>query len=255
MSMCSTVTITVIEAWGSTPREAGTAMQVNAERTTGTIGGGALEWRAINHARELLGGADVPTELDLPLGPALAQCCGGRVKLRFKIDQVQPAAATDLTRLHLYGLGHVGEALNAALAPLPFDVTCYDERPAMLQKLKGQAAHAHYKPLAKPGDFHLVMTHSHQIDLEIVTQLLKTNEFGFLGLIGSATKRARFERSLRAQGITQEQLNRLVCPIGINGITDKAPPVIAACVTAQLLLAAEAYGLVGRNRQLVTAPE
>ena len=75
------VVVTVLQAKGSVPREAGTRMLVSARAVAGTIGGGHLELKAIEAARRLLAGADEPREQHLPLGPALGQCCGGAVTL------------------------------------------------------------------------------------------------------------------------------------------------------------------------------
>ena len=93
------------------------------------------------------------------------------------------------------------------------------------------------------GRYHLVMTHSHPLDLAVCEALLRRGDFAWAGLIGSASKRARFERQLRAAGIAADRLARLVCPIGIEGIEGKAPAVIAASVAAQLLLAFEATAM------------
>ncbi len=91
-----------------------------------------------------------------------------------------------------------------------------------------------------PGTFVLVMTHSHPLDLDIVEAALRRADLAWVGLIGSDTKRRRFESQLRARGVTQPMIDRLVCPIGIAGIEGKEPAVIAASVTAQLLIAFEA---------------
>jgi xanthine/CO dehydrogenase XdhC/CoxF family maturation factor len=88
-----------------------------------------------------------------------------------------------------------------------------------------------------PGSYHLVMTYSHPQDLAIIETVLRRGDFAWLGLIGSVSKRARFERQLSAVGLASD---RLVCPIGIAGIKGKEPAVIAASVTAQLLIAFEA---------------
>jgi xanthine dehydrogenase accessory factor len=89
---------------------------------------------------------------------------------------------------------------------------------------------------AAPADaLHVVLTHSHALDLEIITAVLERGEFGFLGVIGSATKKALFLRRLRERGIAEDRLGRLVCPIGVPGIADKRPAVIAASVAGQLL--------------------
>jgi xanthine dehydrogenase accessory factor len=83
------------------------------------------------------------------------------------------------------------------------------------------------------------MTHSHALDLDIVAAALKRRRFPYVGLIGSDTKRARFVSTLRKLGVAQDDIDRLVCPIGLTEITDKAPAAIAASIAAQLLIARE----------------
>jgi xanthine dehydrogenase accessory factor len=149
--------------------------------------------------------------------------------------------------LMLFGAGHVGQAIVAALAPLPVSVTWVDERDdvfgdvpaglAMVHTLSVDAPQAEVS-LAPPGSFYLVLTHRHDLDLLIIEQILRRGDAGFVGLIGSATKRARFERQLLARGMSQQALTRMQCPIGIPGITGKEPAVIAASVVAQMLVLA-----------------
>jgi xanthine dehydrogenase accessory factor len=81
----------------------------------------------------------------------------------------------------------------------------------------------------------LVLTHSHQLDLEICDRVLRRGDFAFLGLIGSATKKARFLRSLKERGHDAAELERLVCPIGLAQIPGKQPMAIAVSTAAQLL--------------------
>ena len=88
---------------------------------------------------------------------------------------------------------------------------------------------------APPGAFYLVLTHSHDLDLAITEAVLRRGDFGYLGLIGSATKRARFLRRFEQRGIAPDALARLTCPIGVPGIAGKQPAVIALAVVAQLL--------------------
>jgi len=80
-----------------------------------------------------------------------------------------------------------------------------------------------------------VLTHSHALDLALAEAILKRGDFGWFGLIGSATKRARFEHRLREKGMGEALLARMVCPIGLPGIEGKQPGVIAIAVAAQLL--------------------
>jgi xanthine dehydrogenase accessory factor len=153
----------------------------------------------------------------------------------------------DLTPLLLFGAGHVGRALVLALAPLPFRVSWHDTR----ENAFPPHIPANATPLcpgdpesvaacAPPGAFILVMTHEHPLDLAITAAALSRPDLPFVGLIGSGSKRARFEKRFREIGIPDERIAALVCPIGVAGIADKDPAVIAAATAAQLLQAREA---------------
>ena len=85
----------------------------------------------------------------------------------------------------------------------------------------------------------LVMTHSHPLDEAICEAVLRRGDFAYLGLIGSATKRARFRQRLREAGIAAPLLDRMICPIGLPGIRSKEPSAIAASVAADLLIRRE----------------
>ncbi len=145
-------------------------------------------------------------------------------------------------------------ALARALAPLPFAVRWVDARldafpaeiPAGVETVETPLPEAEDR--AAPGDaLHVVLTHSHALDLEIIAAVLERGEFGFLGVIGSATKKALFLRRLRERGIPESRLARLTCPIGVPGIRDKRPEVIAASVAVQLLQVA--HTAVLKNRE------
>jgi len=243
-----TMVVEVVKAKGSVPRGAGTRMLVRADAVAGTIGGGHLELKAIALARERLAAGDTAV-LDWPvaLGPSLGQCCGGAVTLRLQVlDEAQvadwPTPAPGF-RLHLYGAGHVGRAVVALLATLPCEVWWIDERedqfpdtplPAHIHRVCVEPVQAEVSQ-GRPGDAYLVMTHSHDLDLALISAILARGDAGYCGLIGSATKRARFEARLRERGIDDGQLSRLVCPIGLPGLNGKEPAAIAISVTAQLL--------------------
>ena len=249
--------ITVIAADGSTPREVGAQMAVTkAGDLIGTIGGGALEYAAIADARLAMTKPVEPArKRDWPLGPDLGQCCGGRVTTLIEVfqtadqDQIARFASEphgDRTPLLLFGAGHVGRALVMALAPLPFDIRWIDSRaeafPPLVVRTATPVLTDH--PLAEianasRGAFVLVMTHSHALDLDIITQALQRPDLGYVGLIGSATKRARFESRIKAMGGSHESLSRLICPIGLPGIHGKEPATIAASVAADLLIRRE----------------
>lgn len=245
------VVVEVTEALGSAPREAGTRMLVSAGRCEGTIGGGHLELKAIERARRLLAaGERGPQSAHYPLGPALGQCCGGAVTLGFSALDAKALAAWPLAaprfHLQLYGAGHVGRAIVRALAPLNVRIDWIDERDEEFPPDDELPAHTRKIAVDAPEDevrnapraaFHLVLTHRHDLDLRIAEAILRRGDFAFFGLIGSQTKRARFIHRFEAMGLAPESIARMHCPIGLPGLEGKEPDVIAAAVTAQLLLA------------------
>ncbi|MGM9490927.1 xanthine dehydrogenase accessory protein XdhC [Ideonella sp. YS5] len=241
--------VEVVSARGSVPREVGTRMLVAADAVAGTIGGGHLEWQAIARARErLAAGENAALDWAVALGPSLGQCCGGALTLRFMpLDEAMVGAwprPAPLFTLHLFGAGHVGRALVRVLAELPCRVVWVDEREAefppgplapnvervCVEPVEAEVSNGH------AGDAYLVLTHSHALDLALSQAILKRGDFGWFGLIGSASKRARFEHRLRERGVDDALLARMVCPIGLPGIEGKQPGVIAVAVATQLLL-------------------
>ncbi|MCY3828181.1 MAG: xanthine dehydrogenase accessory protein XdhC [Rhodospirillaceae bacterium] len=146
------------------------------------------------------------------------------------------------TPLYLYGAGHVGRAIVRALDGLPFAVTWIDtdearfppDIPGGVRRLATRDP-AGIAAAAPDGAFHLVLTYSHATDYDICHALLAGNRFGFAGLIGSETKRARFFKRFRDAGLGEAALARLACPIGLPGIPGKEPATIAVTVAAQLL--------------------
>lgn len=148
----------------------------------------------------------------------------------------------------LFGAGHVGRALVMALAALPFRIRWIDPRadafpallPANVTPILTAAPDIEIEA-APRGSFVLVMTHSHALDLAIISAALKRGGFDYVGLIGSATKRARFIKRMRAAEISDAQIAHLICPIGVPGIHGKEPAMIAASVTAQLLQTLEQH--------------
>ena len=149
--------------------------------------------------------------------------------------------------LYLFGAGHVARALVRILALLPYRIRWIDARADMFPEVLPPnvetdcSGSPRYEVKDAPrGCFYLVMTHSHATDLEICDRILARGDFGYLGLIGSDTKRTSFLRRLRARGHGEPMLNRLVCPIGLPQITGKEPASIAVAVAGQLLARSEA---------------
>ncbi|PKR49694.1 xanthine dehydrogenase accessory protein XdhC [Thalassospira marina] len=146
------------------------------------------------------------------------------------------------TPLWLFGAGHVGAAIVRALEPLPFDIHWVDSRADYIDI----AAQSRLHPVHSPnpweeiadlpaGAMALILTHSHAEDFEICRHALLRPDLSLVGMIGSATKRARFMARMRERGLADGALARLCCPIGVEGITGKHPAVIAASVAAQLV--------------------
>jgi len=244
--------VTIVEARGSTPRETGAMMMVTLEGVAGTIGGGRLEWDAIAAARAMLVSSAKTQSLKISLGPNIGQCCGGNVELLLErateqtlanvqmVEAVERAASPDI---FIYGAGHVGRALAAALSPLPFRVRLIDERASEFASVKADSgvecvltdqwlAKAKEAP---SGAAHLVMTHLHSLDALIAATILERGDFGYLGIIGSRTKHKRFEAAFRQLDIAASDIARIVCPIGSTSVRDKRPTVIAALVAAELI--------------------
>ena len=148
----------------------------------------------------------------------------------------------------LFGAGHVGQALTQVLTgAVPCRILWIDSRPGQFPAAAPDnvETRAAQDPVAQvgglpPDAYCLVMTHSHELDQNLCEALLRRGDFAWLGLIGSATKQRRFMQRFKEKGLTQAQLARLTCPIGIPDIQSKQPGAIAVSVAAQLLQLREA---------------
>ncbi|WP_283194098.1 xanthine dehydrogenase accessory protein XdhC [Rhizobium sp. AN80A] len=259
-----TILIDITGTQGSTPRETGTFMLVSADTIWGTIGGGQFEFMAIANARKLLQGADASETMDIPLGPEIGQCCGGRTRLRFRevtdavIRELEERSSDEAARrpeIWLFGAGHVGRALAVALSPLPLDVTVIETREEELAHLpEGITARLVAMPEAlvqemREGAAVVILTHDHALDFLIAREALARTDLAYTGMIGSATKRATFASWLqREAGGDKAWMERLTLPIGGHAVRDKRPEMIAAMTTAEILTALAAYGARASSR-------
>ena len=250
------VLVRVTDVRGSAPREAGTTMAVAPNAIWGTIGGGRLEYEAVAAARRMLQESIGPHDrhvIDRPLGPALNQCCGGRVKLELRLasardaeraKESERAAWASHPPVIVFGAGHVGQALARALLPLPLRTLIVDERSDAIQGLpEGMdwtltALPEAVVANAEPGTCFVVMTHSHALDFEIARAALARGDAAYVGMIGSLTKRARFLSAAAREGMVRDVAERLICPMAPHARRDKRPEVIAAFVAAEVLGAA-----------------
>jgi xanthine dehydrogenase accessory factor len=234
---CGGRVLLTIERFGAADREA-IALLAEAERegvltTVATVGSDGRLVRRAASGKDRSHGSAYDVQPD------------GRVIERF---------GEEPTAFHLFGAGHVGRALSVALAPLPFAVTWIDGRPSAIPEVfpANVTAITQGDPVellmrAPDGAFVAVMTHSHALDLDLVIAALQANRFPYVGLIGSATKRARFTSAMQKMGMAADAAGKLVCPIGLTTIRDKAPAAIAASVAAQVLVAREAVLAAAKN--------
>ena len=251
------VLVSVESTQGSVPREAGAWIGVFADGDAiGTVGGGHLEWEAIDLACRALSGETLEARRRFALGPALGQCCGGVVHLGFELlraadgpalrERVQAADDARRMPVALFGGGHVGHAIVRALLPLPVRVHWIDSRDEVFPTgLPRWVATEHSAPVqAAVTDVAarsrvLIMSFSHAEDLDIVAACLQRQreraDLPFVGLIGSKSKWASFRQRLEARGFSAAELAHITCPIGVAGVVGKEPEVIAAAVAAQLM--------------------
>ena len=248
------ILVEVTGAAGSTPRDTDAWMLVSQRAIFATIGGGQLEYMAIDHARRALRSGLDAAPMDVPLGPEIGQCCGGRVGLSF--TPLSPELAGDLiarsdrdmaARPHVYvfGAGHVGDALAMALSLAPLRVVLVDTREDELMASTVPRVETCLTAMpeavvrdAPPGSSFVVLTHDHALDFLIAAEALRRTDAAYVGMIGSKTKRATFRNWLSRESGSPRLFEGLVCPIGGTAVKDKRPAVIAALAAAEITTAA-----------------
>ena len=246
-----TVLIEISSIRGSAPREKGTWMLVSKSGSFNTIGGGQLEYMAIDEARALLNKKSrYETSMDVPLGPEIGQCCGGHVQLKLSIldDSMMKIVVSRFRKelashphVYIFGAGHVGNALVEALLLLPVHIELVDGREAELAKATDAVVKRHLAlpetlvREAPPNSAFVILTHDHALDFLLTKEALSRGDAAYVGMIGSDTKRAKFCNWLKRE--TGGHLNSevLACPIGGVSISDKRPEVIAALTAAEIV--------------------
>ncbi len=152
----------------------------------------------------------------------------------------EPVLASDFN-IAVFGAGHVGAAVVNLLSGLDCNIRWVDSRRDIFRAPPRNARTIETGEPAlevaamPPGSYYLVMTHSHPLDFDICDRILRRGDAAYCGLIGSLTKRRRFEKRLRQQGLSQRVIDTLVCPIGVEGISGKKPAEIAIAVAAEIL--------------------
>lgn len=230
------VILTLLQDKGSVPRGAGTKMVVSRDDSWLTIGGGNLEYQCMAIARQMLAeGAAVPRQENFALGARAGQCCGGMTQVLFEPwGRPQP-------EVYVFGAGHVGQALVAILSTLPCHVNWIDEREAQFgTPPAGVRCICTEDPCdvarqAPQRSLFVVMTHHHPLDLALAETVLRRDDGHYLGVIGSQTKRQRFDYLLQGKGISAEKLAQMRCPIGMPDVKGKLPAEIAVAVAGEII--------------------
>lgn len=230
------VILTLLQDKGSVPRQAGTKMVVSHDECWLTIGGGNLEYQCIAIARQMLDSAcQTPRQETFALGARAGQCCGGVTQVLF-----EPWGAPQPS-VYLFGAGHVGQALVAILATLPCRVYWVDERehqfttaPAGVRCIETDDP-CEVARTAPANSLFVVMTHHHPRDLALAEVLLRRDDVRYLGVIGSQTKRQRFDYLLEGKGISAERRATLRCPVGLPDVKGKLPAEIAVAVAGEII--------------------
>lgn len=235
------VTVTMIEAIGSTPQDVGAKMIVAVEGlVAGTVGGGRVERKAIDLAHQLLAEPLSDSRSHLVkwnLQNDVGMTCGGVVQLFFEVYHHRRWPIV------IFGAGHVAQALVRILLPLDCHITCIDSRQEWLSRLP-TAPHLTVRQEEHPQDivtsldersFVLCMTMGHRTDRPILQAIFQQQRsFPYLGVIGSQAKRKVLVRELREAGIDDTLAEQFECPIGL-ALGNNQPAEIAISVAAQLV--------------------
>lgn len=237
----SFVIVTILAVQGSAPRDAESKMVVDESNIYDTIGGGNLEYQAISKARDMLSNGE-PTIIrkSFTLGKDLIQCCGGKVELLFECI---PAKDFNVV---VFGAGHVGKALVTILSELPCKVKWIDPRDEFIQAQKSTALGSNIELMkmqnpdvdveqCPDNTYFLVMTHSHELDMQLIEAILSRNDARFCGLIGSKSKAAKFRSRLARKQFSKTEIAQLTSPIGLEQIEGKRPMEVAVSVAGQLI--------------------
>ncbi len=232
--------VSVTKILGSTPCKIGSKMIVTKQKEIfGTIGGGKLEFQVIDEALIAIEENKIK-ELSYTLGPKFEQCCGGKVELIIEPMNQSP-------ELYLFGAGHIGVALCEILKDTRFNITLLDIRKNWRKTIEIDKNITYsdlefdvYKQTINwgPNCYIAIMTHDHKLDFEI-TALALHSETKYIGLIGSKTKKNKFNNLLRNELNFETGISPVHCPIGLD-IGGHTPKEIAISIAAELLK--EYYG-------------
>jgi xanthine dehydrogenase accessory factor len=235
------VLCTLVEKVGSGPRDAGAKMLVAPDGgTLGTIGGGDVERRLVAEAQEALRDGR-PRVLAFamgvePSGDAVAvdSKCGGEVKVFLDVIKPDP-------RLIVVGSGHIGKPLAGLAHAVGFEVVVVDDAETATPERFPHARRIHSGPFseelelvdAKPSDFVAVVHGETGHEIAALRRFLSLGP-AYMGLLGSRNKAAEHKRRLIAEGFTEDEVEKIKAPIGLD-IGAETPEEIAVSIVAELI--------------------
>jgi len=227
--------VTVTKILGSAPCKVASKMIVTPQKSIfGTIGGGKLEYHVINEAISAIKQNKI-IECSYTLGPEFEQCCGGKVELIIEPMNQSP-------QLYVFGAGHIGVAICTVLQDTPFEITLLDTREKWVETVEINQTVKYsdipfdlYKQTINwgPNCYVVILTHDHKLDFEI-TALALHEQTKYIGLIGSKTKKNKFNNLLINELGFKEGIAPVHCPIGLD-LGGNSPKEIAISIASELL--------------------
>jgi xanthine dehydrogenase accessory factor len=227
--------VTVTKILGSAPCKVASKMIVTTQKEIfGTIGGGKLEFQVIDEAIRSIRENKI-LECSYTLGPEFEQCCGGKVELIIEPMNQSP-------ELYIFGAGHIGVAICQVLKDTPFAITLLDTRENWEETLEidptvnySAVSFDLYKQTVNwgPNCYVVVLTHDHKLDFEI-TALALHEQTKYIGLIGSKTKKNKFNNLLINELNFKDGISPVHCPIGLD-LGGNSPKEIAISIGSELL--------------------
>jgi xanthine dehydrogenase accessory factor len=229
------VSVTLVHREGSVPQDVGSKMIVTSLGLYhGTIGGGRVEARAIEHAVAMLETGRSAELVQWNLNTDIGMTCGGRLQLFFETTNAKSWS------IAVFGAGHVAQALTRLLETLPCRVTCIDSRAEWLDRLPESTTRVlatsaeEFIDALSEETFLISVTQGHSHDLPILKHIWQTKRrFPFIGVIGSHSKAGVLRRQLREAGMQDGEIE-FYCPVGLP-IGSNHPGEIAVSIASQLI--------------------